>query len=262
MAGLYSDQQWRAIVRGFETLGFSVAAYKRPQFERRLESFVSREGFSSVEVFMHNVLREPDLYRRFHTYSTIHVTEFFRDPAYWERLTAVLSESAPRSWRIWSAGCSWGAEPVTLALLLESLGHAYEILATDSDAVVLERARRGQYADADIEKAPVAYRPFFRPHPSGGWTLDPLIQGRITYQQHDVLTGASPDAFDLIVCRNLIIYFEGEKRRQVLTDMARALRPGGLLFLGATETFLEYQALGFSAVAPAIYRQAAPPALS
>ena len=250
----YEEREWQFIVRILEGLGFNVAAYKRPQLERRLKSFINREGFLSVEAFLTAIRREPALYRRFHTYLTIHVTEFFRDPPYWMRFAGVIQTIPQHRFRIWSAGCSWGAEPVTAALMLEEMGRQYEIVATDSDEVVLETARQGVYAQADYERILQSYRKYFRLRGSQ-WVLGPLTSGNIIYQRHDLAADAPLGSFDMVICRNLIIYFKGDVRTRVLRQLSDSLRAGGLLFLGATETFLEYADLGFEVVAPSIFRK-------
>jgi chemotaxis protein methyltransferase CheR len=228
--------------------------YKRPQLERRLRSFLQREGFSSATLFQRALTRDPDLYRRFHTYLTIHVTEFFRDPPYWMHLREIVAKRAQPHWTLWSAGCSWGAEPVTAALIWEELAFHYHIIATDSDDVILEQARRGIYTEDSYHKVPPAYRRFFYQHGSQ-WRLASLTHGTITYRRHDLVGNAPPGVFDAVICRNLIIYFDPPARGRALTNLRRALSPGGLLFLGATETFLEYHDLGFKPLAPSIYQR-------
>ncbi len=250
----YDEPNWRSIVETLERLGFNVGAYKRPQLERRLNSFITREGYSTVEEFLAAIRRDSLLYRRFHTYLTIHVTEFFRDRPYWTRFRDVIRDIPTRDFRIWSAGCSWGAEPVSAALLLEEMGRRYEIVATDSDEVVLETARQGVYSQADYERIPELYRKYLRPQ-GNQWVLAPLGGGRITYQRHDLVADAPPGAFDVVICRNLIIYFKGDVRAEVLRKLNSALRVGGLLFLGATETFLEYVEMGFEVASPSIFRK-------
>ncbi|PSR22810.1 MAG: chemotaxis protein CheR [Sulfobacillus acidophilus] len=228
--------------------------YKRAQLERRLASFLQREGFSNAHAFIVALRQEPSLYRRFHTYLTIHVTDFFRDLPYWMHLKQIIAHHPQKQWSLWSAGCSWGAEPVTAALIFEDLALPYHIKATDSDDIVLEQARQGVYAEDSYQKVPSNYRRFFRLH-NDQWRLKPLTHGTISYLRHDLVHQPPPGTFDAVICRNLIIYFEPPARSRALANLQLALRPGGLLFLGATETFLEYHELGFSPLAPSIYQK-------
>lgn len=251
----FSEAEWSRAQSALERHGMNLAAYKRPQLERRLGSFLYREGIEQLDAFLVRLTDDPDLYRRFHTYLTIHVTEFFRDPRYWDRLRDLVSTMPNSSWSVWSAGCSWGAEPVTTALVYEELGRRYEILATDSDAVVLDLAQAGLYTEDQYAKVPQPYRRFFQCQTPDRWRLRPLMRGRLNFRQHNLVTDAPPGSFDLIICRNVIIYFEPAVRSRILRGFSQSLAPGGLLFLGATETFLEYADLGFTQAAPSIYRK-------
>lgn len=257
MAERSDERNWQMAVRMFDNLGFDLTAYKRPQLTRRLESFMQRQGFDSMESFAAALSRDPSLYRQLHTYLTIHVTDFFRDPEYWEHLRGVLSEQrqhGQQHWKVWSAGCSWGAEPISAALLFEDLGLGYDIVATDSDETVLDQARRGLFTEEQLQKAPTPYRRFFRPQ-DAHWTVGPLPRGTITYRRHDITTPPPAGPFNLIICRNLIIYFESSVRSRILQRFGQALTPEGFLFLGATETFLEHLKLGFRISTPSIYQR-------
>lgn len=253
----FEEREWRLAVRLFETLGLDLRAYKRPQLERRLESFMQREGMASLEAMFAAVRKSPPFFEQFHTYLTIHVSDFFRDPPFWNALSQLVTERPKNDvWRVWSAGCSWGAEPVSAALLLESAGRRYDIVATDSDETVLAQARRGKYTTDQLQKVPEPYRRCFREE-AGDVELKPLLHGNLSYQRHDVTTTPLPGPFDLIICRNLIIYFEKPVRERVLEGFRGVLAPQGLLFLGATETFLDYARLGFRAVGPSLFQLSA-----
>lgn len=254
MDRLTDDRDWNLAVNALDHLGLDLTAYKRPQLERRLNSFMQREGFPDIESLIGAVQREPALYRQFHSYLTIHVTDFFRDTQYWDYWRNSIQDPQQRHWRVWSAGCSWGAEPLTAALILQELGIQYDIIATDSDDTVLDQARRKLFSQDNYVKIPQAYQRYF--YRQGlDWSVIPLDGGTISYRRHDVTQEALPGPFDAIICRNVIIYFEMPVRHRILNDFSHALRPGGILFLGATETFLEYSQLGFEAIAPSIFKK-------
>lgn len=250
----FSDREWGLAVHLFATLGLDLQAYKRPQLERRVESFMRREGLPSLEAFFGALRHRPALFQQFHTYLTIHVTDFFRDPPYWQALNQAIQERQRNAWQVWSAGCSWGAEPVSAALLLEGSGQHYQITATDSDETVLTEARRGRYTPVQLAKVPPRYRRYFREE-AGYLVLAPLANGVIAYQHHDITVAPLEGPFDLIICRNLIIYFDKGTRQRVLEGFGKVLMPGGLLFLGATETFLEYSLLGFRPLGPSLFEK-------
>ena len=254
MTTAYEDRDWQTALRALETMGLHLTAYKRPQLERRLGSFLEREGFPSLERMVSQLRVDSELFLRLHTYLTIHVTEFFRDSSYWEHFRAIIEESPRQRWRIWSAGCSWGAEAVTAGLILEDLGRHFDVTATDSDGVVLERARHGRYSLGDMEKVPESYHSHFQ-QVGDVWELMPFQFGRIRFQSHDVAREAPPGLFDIVICRNVIIYFQADARHRVLRSLASSLVSGGRLFLGATETFLEYREMGFEVERPSIFRK-------
>ena len=159
-------------------------------------------------------------------------------------------------WRIWSAGCSIGAEPYTLSILLDELAptQPHYILATDLDRGVLSRAKsRGPYTQEDIHNVSMARRssyfeasgpPFFVKERTSRW---------IEFHEHNLLSDPYQQNFDLIVCRNVVIYFTAETKSQLYTGFYQALRPGGILFLGGTEIIPRPQEIGFRSYGVSMY---------
>ncbi|MCY0878907.1 MAG: protein-glutamate O-methyltransferase CheR [Firmicutes bacterium] len=244
--------EWDRVLEALRRAGLDLSAYKEPQLERRLESFLQRESFPSLAPFLEALDTNRDLFRRFYSYLTIHVTEFFRDVPYWAAFRSALEAQGRRHVSLWSAGCSWGAEPVTAAVILEDLGLSYDILATDTDELMLDAARTGRFSRAELEKVPPPYRRHFRV--VGAEAVEAVLErGRIAFRRHDLVAEPPPGQFDVVICRNLIIYFRPPARAVALERLAQAVKPGGFLFLGATETFLEAQHWGFQVAAPALF---------
>jgi chemotaxis protein methyltransferase CheR len=253
----YDDTAWQRLQGLFLDYGLNLAAYKRSQVERRVLTFMQREGFDDVQRLLAALRADPDLYQRFHTHLTIHVTEFFRDRPYWTTFEQILRRAAQSYWAVWSAGCSWGAEAVTMALILEHVGKRYTIWATDSDETVLEQARRGRYAPQAVEKVPPVYRRYLRCDETEGWRVEPGVWQHLRFDQHDLVSDPVPGRYHVVLCRNLLIYFERDVRWALLRKLADALEPGGYLLLGATETFLEAGDFGFQVMAPSLYQKRA-----
>ncbi|MHB8621167.1 MAG: CheR family methyltransferase, partial [Chloroflexota bacterium] len=159
--------------------------------------------------------------------------------------------------RIWSAGCSYGAEPYTLALVLASVtpGKQHHILATDVDQRVLDRARlANSYTDQDVRNVPgVLRRRFFTRGCDERWVLDPLIRSAVTFRRHDLLKDTFDREIDLIVCRNVVIYFTDDAKRRLYQKFHDALRPGGYLFVGGTEVVTGAVEMGFTNDLPTFY---------
>ena len=172
-------------------------------------------------------------------------TSFFRDAGVVENAaraveTAVAERGGGRA-RIWSAGCSTGQEPLSLAMhFAESDGPAPELLATDVSGVALERARRGCYSQFEIQRGlPVRRMMRWFDSLGGDWVARPELVRMITFRRHNLVDEAAPAGkFDAILCRNVLFYLAPHRRAQVLDKFASALNPGGLLVLGAGETVI------------------------
>lgn len=247
------DATFAAIKRTLATLlDLDLDGYKQPQLRRRVEAFAERHGGASGSAgFVALLGRDPQLLQATRDMLTINVTDFFRDPDQWERLRtvvlpALLRESA--ALRVWSAGCSYGQEPLSLAMLLDevkALPRA-EILGTDFDRVALARARAGgPYAVEELRGLPAGnIGRYFTQRPDGYWS-DARLRQRTAYRELNLLKDRFETGFDLVVCRNVTIYFEADVKSRLLRRFREALRPGGVLFIGATEALLGADAEGF-----------------
>ncbi|MGH2633218.1 MAG: CheR family methyltransferase, partial [Tepidiformaceae bacterium] len=161
----------------------------------------------------------------------------------------------------WSAGCSIGCEPYTLAIILDELDSSsrHSILATDVDLPILARARAGTgYQSHEVQAVPPELlKKYLVPTPGGTFDVNPVLKRRITFRRHDLLTDRYPSGLDVIVCRNVVIYFNEEAKRHLYAGFANALRPGGLLFLGGSEMIMRSHDFGFRIAGTSIYEKAA-----
>lgn len=184
--------------------------------------------------------RDPDLGDRVVDALLNQETSFFRDAGVIESAVEGLAALAPRP-RIWCAACSTGQEPLSLAMLLaERGGPMPEILATDVSASAIARARHGLYTQFEIQRG-LPIRRLMRWFNGEGnqWTASPELTGAIGYRRHNLVADPTPaGGFELILCRNVLFYLEAGARELVLERLARALRPDGLLLLGAGETVI------------------------
>lgn len=185
---------------------------------------------------------------------TIKESSFYRVPQQWERLrSTVLPDLArrragTRRLRVWSAACAAGEEPATLALVLadapQLAGWDWSIVATDLDTEALAHAERGLYGERAVASVPAAQRAAGFRARGGLWELDPGLRAKIRYQR---LNLARPpwrlpeERFDLVLLRNVLIYFRAELQREVVEAVARRLEPDGWLFLGGSETLWRIQ---------------------
>lgn len=175
-------------------------------------------------------------------------TFFYRDAGVIDLAVSALEQRAGRSHagrlRIWSAGCSTGQEPLSLAMLIaeRNLGGGTfpEIVATDVSDGALARARAGRFTQFEIQRGLPIRRMIEWFDASGdGWVARPALLSRVHFRRHNLMIDAPPaGGFDLVLCRNVMLYFAPAQRRQVFDSLASALRPGGLLVLGAGETVI------------------------
>ncbi|MCX7992264.1 MAG: protein-glutamate O-methyltransferase CheR, partial [Fimbriimonadales bacterium] len=167
--------------------------------------------------------------------------------------TQVLPDLLKRSLhlKIWSAGSSYGAEAYSMAILLHELApnRSHQILGTDIDQEVLERARRGVFAESDMRNVPAEYKQkYFRAFQDTGRTLyeaDPALKRYLKFERQNLLSDPYLQGFDLIACRNVVIYFSDEAKERIFREFYNALKPGGYLFLGNTERIFNYAQIGF-----------------
>ncbi|RYY45346.1 MAG: protein-glutamate O-methyltransferase CheR [Sphingomonadales bacterium] len=176
-------------------------------------------------------------------------TSFFRDAAVLDAVGDAVQEigarEGDRRLRIWSAGCSTGQEPLSLAMLFDERGisegpRAPEIVATDISPAALARARQGRFTQFEIQRGLAVRRMMTWFDSAGGdWTARPELVRRVQFRRHNLTADAPPAGkFDIILCRNVLLYFSPEVRRTVFDALAMAIRPGGLLVLGAGETVI------------------------
>lgn len=180
-----------------------------------------------------------------------HESYFFRDATPFDQLVSdvlpslIAARQSQRTLRVWCAACSSGQEPYSVAMVLQELGARIagwkiEILATDMSEPILMKARAGIYNDFEVKRglSPERQTRWFKPE-AGGWKVSPTLQQMVQFRQHNLLQGtAGLGVFDVIFCRNVLIYFDVENKRQILDQVSRAMANDGSLFLGSAETVL------------------------
>lgn len=235
--------------------GIDLARYKRPQMERRLTNLRDRRGFSTFAAYIQALEADGTLLNELLDKMTINVSEFFRNPERWETLRELVGamSTAPR---VWSAACATGEEPYSLVMMLLELGcMGQPILATDIDERVLERAAAGRYDPLQVRGlAPPDLERYFS-FDGREYQIRPQIRENVRFQKHNLLEDDYPTALDLIVCRNVLIYFTDPTKQEILERFSNALKPGGLLFVGSTEQFFGMKLPNLAPVAPFMYRR-------
>ncbi|MCD6155771.1 MAG: protein-glutamate O-methyltransferase CheR [Candidatus Atribacteria bacterium] len=245
-----------------EKTGLDLGCYKESQLQRRLKFIIQRAGAKNIDEYIKLFLTSPEVVEEFKSRFTINVSEFFRNPEKFKELSErilpdIFSRKKSSTLRVWSAGCSVGSEPYSLAILFEEKKlPAYQILATDVDYVALEQARRGVYSKEYLKNvSPELLQKYFLPEGEDKFSVKPLLKKHITFEKHDLLKDEIGRRFDLVVCRNVVIYFEEKAKEIVFGKLAQSLDSGGYLWIGSTERINNPQKFGLRYVSPFFYQK-------
>jgi two-component system CheB/CheR fusion protein len=236
-----------AEARAYSGIDFSL--YKQPTILRRLQRRLTATGATTFPAYVAYLHHHPEEYTRLSASFLIKVTGFFRDRPIFDYLREeVIAEIISRARkqhnrvRIWSAGCATGEEAYSLAILIaEYLGDelddlTVQIFATDADADVVAFARRGVYSAAALASVPEAYGSRYFAAVDNGWAVSQRVRGMVIFGEHDLGQRAPFPHIDLVVCRNVLIYFTPELQKRALQLFAFSLHDGSYLVLGMAET--------------------------
>ncbi len=256
------DQAYEYLKRRLRALlEIDIDAYKSKQMRRRLETFVRHRAGDSPMAFLRRLGDDAEALDELRDMLTINVTEFFRDAAQFGELEqSVLPELiADRlRLRVWSAGCSRGHEPYSVAILLDELGAAHRatILATDFDREALRRAEAGgPYPESELRNVSKERLRRYFTASDGRFSVTADLTRRIRFKELNLLRDSFDSHFDLVICRNVMIYFAAEPKASLVRRFLDALSPGGVLFIGATEALLGQETEGFERLGGNLYRK-------
>jgi chemotaxis protein methyltransferase CheR len=245
-----------------ELIKFELDNYSANQMMRRLDGFINRSKTTGVVQYCQMLENNPAEVAKLENFLTINVSEFFRDTPHFKALKEKILPAmldANLQLNIWSAGCSNGAEAYSVAILLERLSpyRSHRILATDIDKKILTQAAAGgPYHPADIRNVPPdMVEKYFR-KTGEDYNVTDQIRSKVTFKQHDLTRDPFENNFDLIICRNVVIYFTDEAKKKLRKRFIDALKLNGVLFIGATETMLDASDTGFVRLSPCFYKKA------
>jgi chemotaxis protein methyltransferase CheR len=241
--------------------GIDLSQYKRPQMERRLRTFYANKGVDNLSDAIARVRDDPSQLEPLLDRITINVSQLWRNPEQWELIqTQLLPELAQNGQvRAWSAGCSYGAEAYTLATICHVAipGARVSIQGTDIDKRMVQRARLGVFSEDDARTAPERLMDIGFERVEEGWRAKLNLRAMARFDAGDLLQMRPRAAtYDLILCRNTVIYFAEPIRDELHARLANALRPGGYLVIGSTERVSNASAVGLAMKHPFIYRKA------
>lgn len=239
-----SDRAFAALAQRIQqTTGIQVGPAKRQLVQARLGRRLRALSLQSFDEYLSCLELEPDELGELVSAITTNHTHFFREPHHFQSLAAALREGTGVQ-RVWSAACSTGEEPYSIAIAAAEAGASTRILATDIDEAVLSEARAGIY---DLERlTPVSLlrrKQFFERGEgarSGLARVKKSLRAAVEFEQMNLIAPwASMPPLDAIFCRNVLIYFDAATQTRLLRQFVQALRVGGLLFIGHSESLRE-----------------------
>jgi len=237
----------------------------------RLSNYIVQSGFHSFSEYFAHVKSDRTgqagviLVNKL----TTNHTYFLREPQHFELLEKVIlphfatSEAKGKDLRVWSAGCSTGEEPYTLAMVINAYfgpakyGWNTKILATDISTAVLEQAQKAVYLSAQLEKLPDHWqRQYFHKIDAESSVLKDIIRQEVIFRRFNLMNETFPfkKKFHLIFCRNVMIYFDAETKMKLINQFYHHMEPGGYLFIGHSESINRHES-NYQFVAPAVYRK-------
>ncbi len=257
--GTWDFKQFKAAF--FKKTGLDLERYKDKQMERRILQLMHRENKPDFRLFFDYLAGSPPAMEHFMNYLTINTSEFFRDEKVYNRLQenifVELLQREPGTLTIWSAGCSIGAEPYTIAIamdLLRALGRV-RIIASDIDDQALKIAGKGCYSDKHLGKTREEIINKYFVTEGENYCIIPEIKQAVTFKRHNLLTDSPFSDCHMIFCRNVFIYFKQETQELLLQHFSGALKNGGYLVIGSAEYISNPAKLGLVKLYNTIYQK-------
>ncbi|PRX31754.1 chemotaxis protein methyltransferase CheR [Orenia metallireducens] len=242
-------------------INVDLSSYKRNRVERRINNLMKKHNLSDYRSCLEKLNTSHDFQEEFLEHMTINTSEFYRNPKNYEYLQDKLFPElfANKSKiKIWSAASSNGCEAYTLAIILNELGidpSKYQIKATDIDPAILQEARAGKYKENSLKKVPEKVLNKYFTKKDDYYQLDRKIMSRVQFGRLDLLKDRYDTNIDLILCRNVFIYFTKEIKDQLTKKLSNSLVNGGILFLGNTEYLLKPEEFNLNKIYNSFYRR-------
>lgn len=233
--------------------GIDLTCYKEKQMKRRIDTLIlKKSGSTSYDNFVELIKKDKSVYDEFISYLTINVSEFYRNPEQWEYMDkTVIPELIKRfgkNLKIWSAACSTGDEPYSLVMALSRHIplNQIKIHATDIDLEIIAKAKLGLYNEKSIANVPDDFKKKYFQKVGLSYKISDEIKSRVEFKQHNLLTSDYPSGYNMIVCRNVLIYFTEEAKDEVYRKFNKALVNKAFLFIGSTEQIVDYKSAGYT----------------
>lgn len=241
-------------------LELDLSSYKQRQLQRRITTVMENAGTTSLQTYSQLITTNPSIREKFLDYITINVTDFYRNPELFEEFEKIVESTLVPEFgklKIWSAACSIGSEPYTLAMIAQDKNIQLQdrILATDLDSKVLERGKTGIYKPFELKNMDDELIEKHFIEKDGKFQINASLKSKVTFKKHDLLVDPFEKNFHVILCRNVIIYFNKEVKEQLYQKFSDSLVPGGILFTGATETIYKPELYNLEKIGTFLYQK-------
>jgi chemotaxis protein methyltransferase CheR len=243
-------------------IGLNLFNYKNTQMERRIVSLMNRNNIFKLDEYYQLLSSSKEKLDEFINMLTINVTEFFRNNDKFDELEQKFIPELLKkhgSLKIWSAGCSCGAEIYSIAMILDRLKvlDKCTLVASDFDINILNRAKKGHYSKFELGVIRPEYKNYFKPLDDKGekFQVDPNLTQKVKFERRDLLNGTFEKNFNLILCRNVVIYFTEEAKDKLYSDFYNSLSVGGILLIGSTERIHNYKEIGYNLLSSFFYQK-------
>jgi chemotaxis protein methyltransferase CheR len=240
--------------------GIDLSLYKEAQMKRRLTALYEKKGYTSFHDYYMTISTDEGQMAEFLDRMTINVSEFYRNYKRWDVLeTQILPRLLKEkgTLKVWSAACSTGEEPYTLAMMLSNYLplSRLDILATDLDRNALQRAEHAIYPERSLSEVPAEIKHKFFTSEGPLYKVKEEIKSAVTFKQQNLLADSFEKEFDLIVCRNVLIYFTEEAKDHLYKKFNESLKTGGVFFVGSTEQIFNPGQYGFQSEDTFFYKK-------
>lgn len=256
-----AEQRLRELT--YEHTGIVIGPDKTSLLSARIGKRLRALGLPNADAYLEHLERDPTELQPFINVITTNTTSFWREPDHFPMLLEATRErvdAGQTRFRIWCAAASTGQEPYTIAATLRETAEArhldLQILATDIDTQVLSRAREGLYGDQEVGRLPAHLRAETFDRGPGGWRVVAPVRRLVRFARLNLTRPPYPmnGPLDAIFCRNVMIYLDHPSRKRMVAEFERLLAPGGLLFVGHSESVLG-MTRGLQTVRPSVYRR-------
>lgn len=245
-----------------DIIGIDLSAYKERQMKRRIDFLLSRKGIESYETYIKVIKSDVSARNEFVDYIAINVSEFYRNPSQWHTLEddilpgLLIDGHIPR---VWSAACASGEEPYSLVMALNKYLPLQKIRvdASDIDVGALQKAQQGIYPPESLKNLSDSMIERYFDRQGDQYKIHNDIKACVDFKRQDLLKDSFPhEYYDLILCRNVMIYFTEEAKAMLYKKFRDALTTDGVLFVGGTEQIILPHRFGFVSYKPFFYKKA------